>query len=136
MTNAEDTFPQEALPPDYLAGGYYAVTENGVPYLHPELVGTQAKEIADKLPGMRSTDFLRLIQELKRSNKRTLPFEAKQTAVLELLPKALSLVHRKKAPPLLVEFARKNIDAIHTTSDYQAFLRHCEAIFGYLSIKL
>ena len=57
MTNAEDTFP-----PDYLAGGYYAVTENGIPYLRPELVGTQAKEIADKISGMRSTDFLRLIQ--------------------------------------------------------------------------
>ncbi len=38
---------------------------------------------------MQITDFNRLLREMKRSKKKTLPFEARLTAVSEMLPKAL-----------------------------------------------
>lgn len=135
QAETETTLSPPALPPGYLSAGYYAAADNGTPYLRPEYVGTYAKAIAAEL-SIKATDFTAMTRELKRNNKRSLPFEAKETAVLELFPRALSLVRRKRASALLVEFIQKNTDAIHTPEDFGAFCRHCEAISGYLSMPL
>lgn len=123
------------LPLHYLNDGYYATTDKGGNYLRPEFVGAYAEQIAANLSIMRPSDFNGLLREMKRSKKRTLPFEARQTAAAEMLPKALALVRRKKAPVLLVEFIKANLDAIHTDEDWTAYLRHLEAINGYLSMN-
>lgn len=69
---------------------------------------------------------------MKRNKKRTLPFEARQTAALEMLPKAMALVHRKKAPEILIEDIKSNLDAIESDEDWYAYYRHLEAIAGYM----
>lgn len=120
------------LPADYLSNGYYATTEKGVKYLRPEFVGKYAETMASLLADMRPTDFNGLLREMKRSKKKTFPFEARLTAAAEMLPKALALVHRKKAPALLVTFIKANIDAIKTDEDWNAYFRHLEAISGYM----
>ena len=71
---------------------------------------------------------------LKKAKKKTLPFEARLTAAAEMLPKALALVHRKKAPALLVTFIKDNLDHIRNDDDWFAYHRHLEAIGGYLSM--
>lgn len=124
----------EYLPASYLADGYYATTEKGAKYLRPEFVGKYAETMATLLAGMQITDFNRLLREMKRSKKKTLPFEARLTAVSEMLPKALALVHRKKAPVLLVSFIKHNLDNILDDDDWTAFYRHLEAIAGYMVI--
>jgi hypothetical protein len=137
---APSTTPTEAptpatLPADYLANGYYAITDSGAKYLRPAYVGSYAEQIAAALSTMKQSDFTALLREMKHNKKRTLPFEARQTAAYELLPKALSLVHHKKASPILVDFVRKNLDAISTDEDWSAFYRHMDAINGYLSVE-
>lgn len=122
------------LPAGYLADGYFATTEKGAKYLRPEFVGKYAETMATLLAGMQITDFNRLLREMKRSKKKTLPFEARLTAVSEMLPKALALVHRKKAPALLVSFIKHNLDNILDDDDWTAFYRHLEAIAGYMVI--
>lgn len=120
------------LPADYLSSGYYATTDKGTKYLRPEFVGKYAEIMATLLADMKATDFGNLIREMKRSKKKTLPFEARLTAAAEMLPKALALVHRKKAPALLVTFVKDNLDHIHDDADWYAYYRHLEAIAGYM----
>lgn len=122
------------LPDGYLSGGYYATTDKGDKYLRPEFVGSQAQEIAAALDPLRPSDFNALLREMKKAKKKTLPFEARQTAAAEMFPKALALVRRKKAPALLAELIQANLDAIQNDDDWFAYHRHLEAIGGYLSM--
>ena len=130
-TTASDNTPVY-LPAGYLSDGYYAITDKGAKYLLHEFVGKYAETMASLLADMKPTDFNSLLREMKRSKKKTLPFEARQTAAAEMLPKALALVHRKKAPILLVTFIKDNLDRIHDDDDWYAYYRHLEAIAGYM----
>ena len=120
------------LPADYLSSGYYATTDKGTKYLRPEFVGKYAEIMATLLADMKATDFGNLIREMKRSKKKTLPFVARLTAAAEMLPKALALVHRKKAPALLVTYIKDNLDHLHDDDDWTAYYRNLEAIAGYM----
>lgn len=120
------------LPAGYLSEGYYATTDSGAKYLRPEFVGKYAEIMATLLADMKATDFGNLIREMKRSKKKTLPFEARLTAAAEMLPKALALVHRKKAPALLVTYIKDNLDHLHDDDDWTAYYRNLEAIAGYM----
>lgn len=120
------------LPANYLSEGYYALTAQGAKYLRPEFVGEYAEAMASLLADMRPNDFNGLLREMKRNKKKALPFEARLTAAAEMLPKALALVHRKKAPALLVAFIKGNLRRIGNDDDWYAYLRHLEAISGYM----
>ena len=120
------------LPAGYLADGYYATTDKGTKYLRPEFVGKYAETVASLLVDMKLSDFFQLVREMKRSKKKTLPFEARLTAAAEMLPKALALVHRKKAPEILIDLVKQNLAAIGADEDWYAYYRHLEAIAGYM----
>jgi len=135
--HVEPTAPSPVcLPAGYLASGYYDHTSNGIEYLRPEFVGEYAETMAKLLASMKFSDFNALLKILKRSKKSTLPFEARLTAALETLPKAMMFVHRKKAPLLLVTFIKHNIDNILDDDDWDAFYRHMEAIAAYMVAEI
>lgn len=120
------------LPAEYLTAGYYAAAENGKEYLRPQFVSAYAQEIAAALAPLKSADMNTMLREMKRNKKIALPYEARQTAAYEMLPKAISLVRRKRAPQMLVDFININLAAIHNDNDWTAFYRHLEAIAGFL----
>ena len=91
--------------------------------------------MAGLLAEMKQSDFNTLLRELRRSKKRSLPFEARLTAAAEMLPKSMALVSRKKAPALLISFINENLEHIHNDDDWYAFLRFIEAIGGFLSVQ-
>lgn len=131
-TTTADTPAPATLPENYLVGGYYATTDKGAKYLRPEFVDEYARNIAASLTGMKPSDFAAMLRDMKRAKKTTLPFEARQTAAAELLPRAIGLVHKKKAPSVLTEFVKANLAAIKTDEDWSAFFRHMNAINGFL----
>ena len=133
-TPAADDVPG-FLPKDYLAHGYLATTDKGAKYVRPEFVGEYAETMAKLLADMTPSAFNALMREMKRSKKTALPFEARLTAVAEMLPKAMALVHRKKAPALLVSFIKDNLDHIQNDDDWYAYLRHLEAIAAFLTAQ-
>ena len=116
-------------------GGYYATTDKGAKYLRPEFVDEYARNIAASLNEMKPAEFAAMLRDLKRAKKSTLPFEARKTAAAELLPRAIGLVHKKKAPSILTEFIKVNLAAIKTDDDWSAFYRHMNAINGYLVLN-
>lgn len=120
------------LPDGYLANGYHAVSDKGHKYLRSELVGHHAELIARNLSPMKSTDFNRLLKELKRAKKTTLPYEARQTALLELVPMSIALVGRKRAPSLLTAFVRANVNYVQDDEGWFAFYRHASAVGAFL----
>ena len=127
-----DTPAPATLPKNYLVGGYYATTDKGAKYLRPEFVDEYARNIAASLNEMKPAEFAAMLRDMKRAKKTTLPFEARQTAAAELLPRAIGLVHKKKAPSILTEFVKANFTAIKTDDDWSAFYRHMNAINGFL----
>lgn len=131
-TTEETPTAPATLPKNYLVGGYYATTDKGAKYLRPEFVDGYARNIAASLTGMKPSDFAAMLRDMKRAKKTTLPFEARQTAAAELLPRAIGLVHKKKAPSILTEFVKANFTAIKTDDDWSAFYRHMNAINGFL----
>lgn len=131
-TTEENTTAPATLPKNYLVGGYYATTDKGAKYLRPEFVDEYARNIAASLTGMKPSDFAAMLRDMKRAKKTTLPFEARQTAAAELLPRAIGLVHKKKAPSILTEFIKTNLTAIKADDDWSAFYRHMNAINGFL----
>ena len=130
-----DTPAPATLPKNYLVGGYHATTDKGAKYLRPEFVDEYARNIAASLNEMKPSDFAAMLRDLKRAKKSTLPFEARKTAAAELLPRAIGLVHKKKAPSILTEFIKTNLAAIKTDDDWSAFYRHMNAINGYLVLN-
>lgn len=131
-TTEETPTAPATLPKNYLVGGYYATTDKGAKYLRPEFVDGYARNIAASLTGMKPSDFAAMLRDMKRAKKTTLPFEARQTAAAELLPRAIGLVHKRKAPSILTEFVKANFTAIKTDDDWSAFYRHMNAINGFL----
>ena len=128
------TTPAATLPKDYLANGYYATTNKGK-YLRPEFVGEYAEIMAALLSNMTPGGFNALIREMKRSRTKSLPFEARVTAAIEMLPKAMALVRAKKAPPLLVTFIKENLDHLHDDDDWFAYMRFLTAIGNFLAAQ-
>lgn len=131
-TTEETPTAPATLPKNYLVGGYHATTEKGAKYLRPEFVDEYARNIAASLNEMKPAEFAAMLRDLKRAKKSTLPFEARKTAAAELLPRAIGLVHKKKAPSILTEFIKVNLAAIKTDDDWSAFYRHMNAINGFL----
>ena len=117
---------------DNIQYGYYATTDKGAKYLRPEFVDECARNIAASLNEMKPAEFAAMLRDLKRAKKSTLPFEARKTAAAELFPRAIGLVHKKKAPSILTEFIKVNLAAIKTDDDWSAFYRHMNAINGFL----
>lgn len=131
-TTEETPTAPATLPKNYLVGGYYATTDKGAKYLRPEFVDEYARNIAASLTDMKPSDFVAMLRDMKRAKKTTLPFEARKTAAAELFPRAIGLVHKKKAPSILTEFIKVNLAAIKTDDDWSAFYRHMNAISGFL----
>ena len=131
-TTEENTPALATLPKNYLVGGYHATTDKGAKYLRPEFVDEYARNIAASLNEMKPAEFAAMLRDLKRAKKSTLPFEARKTAAAELFPRAIGLVHKKKAPSILTEFIKTNLTAIKTDDDWSAFYRHMNAINGFL----
>ena len=105
--------------------------------LTPATSATEQTPTADTTTVDTTTDTPApaMLRDMKRAKKTTLPFEARQTAAAELLPRAIGLVHKKKAPSILTEFIKANLAAIKTDDDWSAFYRHMNAISGFLVLN-
>ena len=123
------------LPKDYLAQGYYGVTDSGAKFLRRQFVGEYAEIMANLLAFMELSDFNGLVREMRRGKKKELPYEARMTIASEVLIRAMVLAHQKKAPALLFTFVKDNLDHITCDDDWFAFLRHLEAIAAYMAVQ-
>lgn len=130
-TNAPEA--SSSLPADYLSEGYYKGEGTGR-YLDPDLVDGTAKQIANALAdgGLKRATINPILRELKKSNKKTLPLDAKRGALAGAIVTAKQLEQRHRAPSLLVEVLEGNRAAVQTDADYTAAVKHLTAVGVYL----
>lgn len=118
---------------DYLAEGYYKGESSGR-YINPDLVGVMAQTIAKALAdgGLKSSGINPILRELKKSNKKMLPLEAKRGALAGAIVTAKQLQQRHRAPGLLVDILERNRGAVQTDADYKAAVKHLTAVGVFL----
>ncbi len=133
--------PPQTPPPrprcrkNYLIGGYHATTDKGAKYLSPGVRGRVRPQYRRQSKRDEALRFCGYAARSETGKEIYIPFEARKTAAVELLPRAIGLVHKKKAPSILTEFIKTNLAAIKTDDDWSAFYRHMNAINGYLVLN-
>ena len=129
--------PDFQLPSRYLENNFYITATNGrSKYPDPSLTDN-AKEIGQNLAaaGMKTTEFNKMLRELKKVKKSTLPVEAQTGALSALIPKALLLEKKKRAPHLLVSVLEANRNAVKDYKDFVACYNHLESVGIYLDLN-
>ena len=91
---------------------------------------TIAKALADG--GLKPSGINPILRELKKSNKKTLPLDAKRGALTGAIVAAKQLHQRKRAPTLLVDILECNRAAVQDGEDYKAAVKHLTAVGVYL----
>ena len=133
ITNTAATPTAGNIPAEYLRGGYYK-GEGAARYISPVLVGIMAQKIATALAdgGLKPSGINPILRELKKSNKKTLPLDAKRGALIGAIVAAKQLHQRKRAPTLLVDILECNREAVQDGEDYKAAVKHLTAVGVYL----
>ena len=133
ITNTAATPTAGNIPAEYLRGGYYK-GEGAARYINPDLVGIMAQTIAKALAdgGLKPSGINPILRELKKSNKKTLPLDAKRGALTGAIVAAKQLHQRKRAPTLLVDILECNRAAVQDGEDYKAAVKHLTAVGVYL----
>lgn len=128
--------PSPPLPEGYLSNGYYVTAPNGKSKYPDPALNDSAKKIGQDLAaGLKSSEFNKMLRDLKKAKKRTLPIEAQTGAISALIPKALLLEQKKRAPHLLVEILEANLAAVKDFNDYVACYNHLESMGVYLALS-
>lgn len=139
MTNLETTTEQAPaiLPAGYMENGFLNTAPNGKPFLKADYVGTYAQEIAAALTAGTSTitaaafssAFLR---DAKKHLRRGTPYEAKATCAAAMVPQAIKLVAKRKAPPLLHSMITAAVGAVTDDATFEALYKHLDAVHSFI----
>ena len=121
----------------YLSNGYYVTAPNGKTKYPDPVLNDSAKIIGQDLAasGLKSSEFNKMLRELKKAKKRTLPIDAQTGAISALVPKALLLEQKKRAPHLFVEVLEANLAAVKDFNDFVACYNHLESVGVYLALS-
>jgi len=132
-----DAIPRGGLPEDYLIGlrgGYFDAEGN----LRPELIVTQARQVADLLAGRGlSTGALRRFFGLARRAERYLntgaSFPRVRNDLLDMKARAFDAQKRDVVPPAFREFIDENVErAVASERAFRnGFLKHFEYVVAW-----
>lgn len=140
ITNAGEPVTDQApakLPTDYMKNGFLNTSPNGKPFLKSEYVGAYAQEIAAALTAGATkitaaafnSAFLR---DTKKHLRRGTPYEAKATCAAAMVPQAIKLVAKHKAPSLLRDMIAAAVGAVSDDPTFEALYQHFDAVYCYL----
>lgn len=129
---------EQSLPSGYLKGGYF---KDGV--VKSEYVINYAKSLADSLSSDRNAlstgklrNYYNEVVNAYDNYERGQIVEAEAIyRVTKLYAKATQDVTKKKAPKLLADFLKLNIDELKTAKDLKAFKEHFESIVCFYPEK-
>lgn len=111
--------------------------------LHKKFVDEEAKSRAEAFtayPPLKSTQMRRFYDDVKAIERKIMlggeearqsAFDAERAMIVMLKPKAVYAEKRKVAPRAFTQFIFDNVDSIHDLRDFEAFVRHFEAVVAY-----
>ncbi|MDZ4718740.1 MAG: type III-A CRISPR-associated protein Csm2 [Roseiflexaceae bacterium] len=122
---------------NYLADGYF-YTQNDKEYLRPELVDSQAIDVAKLLGNhdMKSNQLRRFfgkVRGIEANLDRNNDFEAVKTDIQGLKRDVAYQVGRKMVPEVFKQFIDRNVDlAVADSKSFRrGFLQHFESVIAY-----
>lgn len=121
------------LPDGYLADGFLETASTGKPFLKAVYVGTFAQQIAAVLQPMSPSAFQAVfLRDAKKHLRRGVLYEAQAACAAALLPQAIKLTAKHKAPPVLVDIITAVVSAVHDTATFEAMYKHLDAIYAFM----
>lgn len=127
------TIPATGLPDGYLADGFLETASTGKPFLRAVYVGAFAQQIATVLQPMSASAFqTAFLRDTKKHLRRGVPYEAQAACAAALLPQAIKLTVKRKAPPILVDIITAAVGAVHDSGTFEAMYKHLDAIYAFM----
>ena len=121
------------LPGDYLRDGFLGRAANGQTFMRAEYLGETARNIAAALDPLNASAFYgAFVRDAKKQLRRGTPYEAQSSCVAAMLPQAIKLTAKHKAPAFLVDMITAATAAVHDAATFEAFYKHLDAIYSYL----
>lgn len=121
------------LPDGYLADGFLETASTGKPFLRAVYVGTFAQQIAAVLQPMSASAFqAAFLRDTKKHLRRGVPYEAQATCAAAMLPQAIKLTAKRKAPPVLVDIITAAVGAVQDTATFEALYKHLDAVYAFM----
>ena len=121
------------LPDGYLADGFLETASTGKPFLRAVYVGTFAQQIAAVLQPMSASAFqAAFLRDTKKHLRRGVPYEAQAACAATLLPQAIKLTVKHKAPPILVDVITAAVGAVQDSATFGAIYKHLDAIYAFM----
>lgn len=133
MDTPSTTTVTGGLPDGYLADGFLETASTGKPFLRAVYVGTFAQQIAAVLQPMSASAFqAAFLRDTKKHLRRGVPYEAQAACAATLLPQAIKLTVKHKAPPILVDVITAAVGAVQDSATFGAMYKHLDAIYAFM----
>lgn len=125
------------LPADYTKGGFMDTAPNGQRSIKVEYVGRFAQELAAALttvtPALTAAAFnAAFLRDAKKHLRRGVIYGAKATCAAAMLPAAIKLVAKHKAPPLLQDMISTAVGAVFDDATFEALYKHLDAVYSFM----
>ena len=121
------------LPDGYLADGFLETASTGKPFLRAVYVGTFAQQIAAVLQPLSASAFqAAFLRDTKKHLRRGISYEAQSACVTAMLPQAIKLTAKRKAPSVLVEIITAVVSAVHDSATFEAMYKHLDAVYAFM----
>lgn len=138
--NVNRNLPQEQLPAGYLKGGYFKILD-GEKVLKTEYIIKYPKDIVQALTAsgnkLNKRSQIRKFYEYALGLQGQMQRNGWEYPVIEaelnrLLPYAAYAKSRNVVSDLFEQFIKDAVSSIHDKDDFNAFIKHFEAIIAYL----
>ncbi len=129
--------PSRGLPPGYLKDGYFAkegeklVLRKEYIVDYPIMIA-EALDDRDKNKSSQLRKFYDFCIRLRSIIDNGRSFREVQSELARLGPFARYAESRSRVTPVFVQFIEKNMERVHNEGDFNAFMKHFEAVIAYL----
>ena len=135
--STQPTTAPAVLPADYIKGGFMDTAPSGQRYIKVEYVGRFAQELAASLttatPALTAAAFnAAFLRDAKKHNRRGVVYDAKAACAAAMLPAAIKLVAKHKAPPLLQDMITAAVGAVFDDETFEALYKHLDAVYSFM----
>lgn len=126
-----------ALPDGYLSDGYHVTNDKGDVFFNSVYVGDYAKELATILATGDSkitaaAFYAAFLRDAKSYLRRGTPYGAKATCAAAMIPRAIKLVAKRKAPPILRDMITAAAGAVNNDETFKALYEHLDAVYSFI----
>lgn len=125
------------LPKDYITDGLLDTSPGGQRYIKVDYVGRFAQELAVNLsngnPALSPAAFnAAFLRDAKKHLRRGVVYDAKAACAAAMLPAAIKLVAKHKAPPLLQDMITAAVGAVFDDATFEALYKHLDAVYSFM----